>query len=188
MIPLFLGLTLANLAVLGITFGYGFGAVDSAGEATGAYNTHLLLGVAAGMMATLTHVVVFTYFMATTKWLGAATDKAGVGDDRFLTAALSRKRRAFFLAMSAVGLTMITLFAGAGADPTMMNPLWPGEVHLMLAGAAIAANLFVAFGEYALIARQGRAIDEAAGLLNATGADDTERPAAGKTNAAEHVS
>jgi len=176
MIPLFLGLTLTNLAVLGIAFGFGFTAVDVNGEPTGLYNTHLLLGFAAGVTATLTHVVVFTYFMATTKWLGAATDKAGVSEARFLYPSVARKRKAFFLAMSAVGLTMITLFAGAGADPTMTNPLWPGAVHLMLAGLAIAGNLFVAFGEYALIAKQGRAIDDAAALLNADASPDTQAP------------
>ncbi len=173
MIPLFLGLTAANLVVLCTAFGFGWFAVDASGEATGVYDTHMLLGIGAGLLATMTHMTVFTYFMATSKWLQAATDKAGCGLERFVGPALSRKRRAFGVSMLAVVLTMAAMFAGAGADPTMMNRLWPGEVHLMAAAVAIAVNAFAAVGEFSLIKRQGVAVDEAARLIGQDSVEQT---------------
>jgi phosphatidylglycerophosphate synthase len=167
MVPLFLGLTAANLIVLGITFAVGLGAIDAGGEPTRAYDVHLPLGFGAGLLVLLTHISVYTYFMATTKWLAAATDKGNLDRARFIVEPARRKRRAFVMSMSAIGLVMIAMFAGAGADSTMARPLWPGEVHLALGALALAGNAFVALGQYRVIRLQGRTMDEALGVLNA---------------------
>ena len=118
------------------------------------------------MMCTLAHMSVFTYFMATTKWLEAATDKAGSPTRQYVCPAAARKRQALRWSMSAIVVTMLAMFAGAGADPSI-RPLWPSEVHLGMAMVAIASNLLCAIGEYRIIAEQGRQIDSAAARLAA---------------------
>lgn len=158
MIPLFLGLTAANLIILAGVFALGLGV---GGDVAALYTYHIAFGLTAGLMALLTHLSVYVYFMATSKWLAAATDKAGLDADRFARPAERHKRRAFVLAMSIIALTMITMFAGAGADVTV-SALWPGELHLLLAVAAIVANGFGALGEYQLIRKQSNLMDAAA--------------------------
>lgn len=166
MLPLFLGLTLANLLLLSAVFLLGLFVIDHTGQATHAYDWHIPLGVAAGLMATLTHVGVYMYHMATARWLGAATDKAGQPLSRWVAPALHRKRQVFFLMMSAIGTTMIAMFAGALGDPTM-NPWLPGEVHLVTGVVAVAVNGAVAISEGRHIQAQGVLMDDALNVLNA---------------------
>jgi hypothetical protein len=168
MFPLFLGLTAANLILLCTVFVMGLFVIDHTQEPTRLYETHLPLGVAAGLMAAFTHVAVYMYHMATARWLEAATDKAGVPVSRWVTPALARKRKVFFLMMGAIGMTMLTMFAGALADPTM-NPLLTGEVHLLIGSLAIAANVGAALSEGRHIRRQGRLMDDALAVLNQPG-------------------
>ncbi len=177
MIPIFLGLTIANLALLGLTFGLGLFATDG-GRPSGWYEYHLLLGIGAGLMAVLTHLAIYTYFMATTRWLGAAADKAGLALDRFVVPAARRKGRAFAVVMMTIVATMLTMFAGAGADPTR-GALWPGEVHLALAGGLIVVHLGAAVAEYRLIGGQGALMDEALVLTNRQVGTGVQSSAAG---------
>jgi hypothetical protein len=165
MIPLFIGLSAANLLLLLAVFGLGFFAVDSAHHATALYTYHISLGIAAGLMATLTHLAFYTYFMATSRGLVAATDKANLPRERYAIPAFTGKRRALPVAMAAVMLTMLAMFAGAGADSTM-RPWWPTEVHLTAAGIALAANALGAAVELAMIRAQGRLMDGALAELN----------------------
>ncbi len=165
MISLFLGLHTANLLLLSLAFGLGLFAVDPAQQPTAVYGYHQALGIGAGLMATLVHMAVFVYFMATTKWLEAATDKADLDATRFIAPSLSRKARVFAVAMAAIVITMLTMFAGAGADPAA-RPLWPGEVHLVMAALAIMVNLASAMAEYHYIRAQSSLMDEALAILN----------------------
>jgi hypothetical protein len=167
MISLFLGLSTANILLLLIAFGLGLSATDSQQAPTGLYAFHITMGIASGLMATLTHTAVYTYFMATTKWLGAATDKADLDPQRFVTPAAARKARALVLTMAAIAVTMSAMFAGAGGDPTMANPWWPGGVHLTMGLVALVANALAAGFEFPLICRQRRSMDEALAILNA---------------------
>lgn len=165
MIPLFLGLTVANVTLLAAVFIMGLSAIDIEGGATAWYAYHVAAGIATGLVAVLTHVVVYTYFMATTKWLAAATDKVGLDEQRFVRPAQRRKSRQFAVMMAVVGVTMLTMFAGAGADSTL-SPLWPAQVHLVLAMIAIAANVLAALVEYQLINAQGALMDHALAQVN----------------------
>src|SRR5689334_4317384 len=115
---LFLGLTAANLLLLSMVFGLGLFATD-AGKPTSLYSYHISLAIAAGLMTLLAHLAVYTYFMATSRWLQAATDKANLDPQTYAAPALAGKRRVFPLAMAAIIFTMLTMFAGAGADPTL---------------------------------------------------------------------
>jgi hypothetical protein len=166
MIPLFLGLTAANLLLLGVVFVLGLGAIDG-GRPTGLYAYHISLAIAAGLMTALTHVAGYMYFMATSKWLRAATDKAALNPAAYAEPAAVNKRRVLPLVMGAIVATMLAMFAGAAADPTM-NAWWPGEVHLAVAAIAIGVNALGAVGEYRLIRAQGKLMDEALIEVNRT--------------------
>lgn len=165
MLPLFLGLTAANLLLLTAVFILGLFVIDHAGELTPGYDWHLPLGVAAGLMTVFTHVAIYMYHMATARWLEAATDKAGRSISRWVQPALARKRRVFFLMMSAIGVTMLAMFSGALVDPTV-RPLLPGEIHLAAGVLAIAVNASCAISEYRHIRAQGVLMDDALAVLN----------------------
>lgn len=181
MIPLFLGLTGANLILLLITFAVGMTAANTSGGAGGSYNYHLALGITAGLMTPLCHVVIYTYFMATSRWLQAATDKVNLDVNTFVAPALNRKRRTFQLMMVAIATVMATMFLGAAFDPTM-RPATAGAssgtsgVHLAAACIAIAVNLIVALAEFKLVREQGQLMDDALLKVNSTLAAPT-RPA-----------
>lgn len=166
MIPLFLGLHAANLLLLGLVFGMGLMVIDPASQRpTWLYHYHLAGGIAAGLMVALAHVSVYTYFMATSKWLQAASEKCGLDAARHVAPALGRKRVALWTAMAAIAVTMLTMFAGAGADRTI-RPLWPAEAHLLLGALAIAVNVVCSIAEYRLIKRQGALMDETLEVVN----------------------
>lgn len=176
---LFLGLHAANLLLLLVTFILGLLAIDGDARPTSMYTVHLAMGIGAGLMATAAHIATYMYFMATTKWLHAATDKAGLDIARFVKPAAANKSRVFTLIMAAIMITMLTMFAGAGADPTMVA-LWPGEVHLVMAATTIAANLIAALYEYRYIGRQAALMDEALAILTpppAMASPHQEKPA-----------
>lgn len=165
MVTIFLGLTISNLFLLILTAAVGLFATDGAGHPGDAYLYHLGLGVMTGLMAAVTHVAVYTYFMATTRWLGAAADKVGLSLGEFVEPALRRKSRAFLIVMGTIVATMVTMFAGAGADPTR-GALWPAEVHLVLSLGLIVVHIMAAFAEYALIRSQGALMDRALAQVN----------------------
>lgn len=164
MIPLFLGLTLANLIILCLVAGQGFASVGSTGEA-GITHVHVVLGVASGFMSVMTHVVVYMYHMATSRWLRAATHKLVIGDDRFVDPAFARKRKVMIFVMPTILLSMVNLFVGAAADAGS-NTGSMGQVHTVLAMVTIAVNFAAAVGEFACIRGQGRLMDDALAELN----------------------
>lgn len=168
MISLFLGLHIANMLILVAVFSMGWMAADPADQPTTVYAYHVAMGVGAGLMATLAHVVVYVYFMATTHWLEAAVDKADLDPAQYIQPSLARKSRVFSIGMGAVVITMLTLFTGAGADPSRY-PTWPSQMHLLMAGLAIIANLACALLEYRYIRDQGELMGCALDMLNPAG-------------------
>ncbi|MBI1338238.1 MAG: hypothetical protein GC164_14950 [Phycisphaera sp.] len=166
MVTLFIGLVVANLLVLCTNFVLGLGAVGADNLPTAVYRYHIALGIGAGLMVTLTHVVVYTYFMGTSKWLQAATDKAGISPGKFAQPGARAKRKAFPLIMTPILVTMVAMFAGAGADPTA-GAVWSGQVHLFIAAVAIVVNIGAHLLEFRAIKAQGARMDEALATLNA---------------------
>jgi len=171
MFPLFLGLTIANLLLLVTVFVLGLFVVDHHDEVTRAYDWHIPLGIAAGLMIALTHVAIYMYHMATARWLEAASDKAGQPMSRWVVPALARKRRVFFLMMAAIGSGMLAMFSGALADPTV-NPLLSGEVHMIAGIITLAVNFAVALSEAQHIQAQGKLMDDALSTINTQGNND----------------
>ncbi len=157
MISLFLGLTMANLLLLGTVFVMGLGASQSGGA------QHVTWAVAAGLLTALVHSVVYTYFMGTSRWLAAAADKADLDSQPFIKEPLDRKKTALFVMLVPVGVTMLTMMGGAATETL---PWWPAGVHLGLGIATLLVNIGAAVWEFRLIRAQGRSMDDALALLN----------------------
>jgi len=150
MIPLFLGLTLANLLTLCVTGALGYLGTTS----VPARSWHTLAGALATLVACGVHCVVFTYFVATAKWVqhAVATRKL---DPNFVTPTRSFRRQAFPAALAAMAITFAAAILGAARDNFMVSR----DVHHLTAVAAFAVNILVAIIEYKAIARNGRLID-----------------------------
>ena len=160
MVRLFIGLSSAHLLLLCGVFMLGLWA----GQDLSLRQGHIMLGIGAAVMTAFTHVAVFTYFMATAKWLIAATAKADLEPHRFVQPAYHRKGRSLVLAMTAIMVTFAAVFAGAAVDTIREVP---PALHLGAALAAILANLVCAAGECRLIRQQGALMDQALEALNA---------------------
>lgn len=160
---LFLGLSAANLLFLLTVFGLGLVIPEATDQVSSVYGYHLTLAVGAGLLTALTHMSIYMYFMATSKWLAAAADKAALEVERFVAPAVDRKRRCFAVVMGAVGLTMLAMFAGAATDTIASAP---AKLHLILAVIAVGANLIGAMMEYRLIQQQGALMDQALSQVN----------------------
>jgi hypothetical protein len=151
MIPLFTGITLVNLIALAATCALGY-AVRT-GQDLGPY--HQLAGVLATLACCATHCIVFTYFMATSKWLQHAISVKGL-DRALADPTRSFKRAAFPAALVAMCITFIAAASGAITFSYRIAPPW----HHTLAMTAFAINVIVAVIEYRAIARNGRLIDD----------------------------
>lgn len=160
---IFLGLSAANLIFLSAVFVLGLLPDRDVSAAVG--GNHVAMAIFSGMLAVLVHMITFTYFMATTSWLAAATEKQSLNRARFVRDAGGQKRRVFLMCMIAVGATMLAMFSGAGADTTL-NPGWASTVHFAAAAVALLANGLCAAGQYQQIRARGRMMDEALSILN----------------------
>jgi len=150
MIPLFLSLTGFNLLCLGITCALGYGV--SNGYAWGPW--HQLAGALATIICCAVHCVVFTYFVATAKWVQHAIRVKSL-DATLEHPTRSFKAQAFPAALTAMAIVFITAVAGAATFSYHLRPL----THHVLALASIALNAISAAIEYRAIARNGRLID-----------------------------
>jgi hypothetical protein len=151
MIPLFLGLTLANLACLTIALVLGY--LRSAGRDVGQY--HLIAGALAAIVCCGAHCVVFTYFIATAKWVRHAILVKRL-DLALAAPTRSFKLQAFPAALLAMVTVFLTAMLGAVVDNYRVDPLW----HHLTALAMLATNVFVAAVELRAIRRNGALIDD----------------------------
>lgn len=150
MILLFLGLTLANLICLGIAAALGYASADGRSDPW-----HILAGLLAALLCVGVHCVVFTYFVATAKWVKHAIAV------KQLDAKLAEPTRSFkAMALPAVMLAILSVLLaaalGAVTDSYQINPLW----HHLAALVMLAINILAAGLEYVAIRRNGRLIDE----------------------------
>jgi hypothetical protein len=167
MIPLFLGLTLANLICLctAAALGYWYGSGEAAGQ------WHVVAGALAAIVCCAVHCVVFTYFVATAKWVQHAIAVKGL-DPALASPTRSFKAQAFPAALAAIAMVFVTAVLGAAADNQYVRPL----VHHLVALAMIATNVLTAIAEYGAIRGNGLLIDR---VLELAGARDAgTQPAA----------
>src|SRR5687768_3234139 len=158
MISLFLGLTLANLICLctAAALGYWYGQAQGAGQ------WHVVAGALAAIVCCAVHCVVFTYFIATAKWVQHAIAVKGL-DPALATPTRSFKAQAFPAALAAIAMVFVTAVLGAAADNQYVQPL----VHHLVALAMIATNVLSAIAEYGAIRNNGLLIDRMLELANA---------------------
>jgi hypothetical protein len=167
MIPLFLGLTCANLLALTLALILGY-FVKSDPTSWGTY--HQLAGVLAAMTCMAVHCIVFTYFVATAKWAQHAVSVKQL--DPALTAPTrSFKAQAFPAALLAMTVVFVTAVAGAATfSGYFRSPL----VHHVLAWVSVGVNVVVAWIEYRAVARNGALIDTILAQITPTAAVGAE--------------
>jgi hypothetical protein len=157
MIPLFLGLTAVNLLCLAITAFLGYGV--SSGRAWGTY--HQLFGALATIVCCAVHCIVFTYFIATAKWIQHAVTVKQL-DPELMAPTRSFKAQAFPAALSAMAIVCLTAFVGAATFSYGLRPIY----HHVMALLCLALNLVVAAIEYRAIARNAALIDRILATIN----------------------
>src|SRR5947207_4679718 len=147
MLPLFLALTLFNLLCLSITTALGYGV--SHGHPWGQW--HQLAGAISTIICCGVHCVVFSYFIATSKWVRHAIVVKNL-EPTLITPTRSFKAQAFPAALIAMALVFVTAVAGAATFSYRLRP----TTHHVLALLSLATNAICAFVEYRAIAGNGR--------------------------------
>ena len=162
MIPLFIGLTLVNLLTFAVA-----GAIGYLGQR--GYDVrgwHILAGALAGIVSCGVHCFVFTYFVATAKWIQHAVQVKNLAP-ALVSPTRSFKAQAFPAAMLAIIVSLIAVFSGAARDTHMISR----AAHHSITIAAFVINIAVAAIEYRAIARNGRLIDTILARIAPTSAE-----------------
>jgi len=158
MIPLFIGLTIFNLLGLTIASALGYGV--SLGYPWSTY--HQLAGALATIACCGVHCVVFTYFMATAKWVQHAITVKSL-DPAMGAPTRSFKAQAFPAALIAMAIVFATAVVGAATFSYRLRP----TTHHVLAVISIVTNVVCAIIEYRAISRQGLLIDSVLAAISA---------------------
>jgi Ni/Fe-hydrogenase subunit HybB-like protein len=159
MVPLFLALTAVNLLALCGTAALGYGV--SNGHAWSSY--HQLAGVLSTIVCCAVHCVVFTYFMATSKWVQHAVTVKRL-DDTLVTPTRSFKALAFPAAIAAMFAVFLAAVVGAATFSYQLRPIY----HHVSALLAIVVNAIVAMVELRAIRQNGALIDRILGMIKPT--------------------
>ncbi len=149
MLSLFIALTAFNLLCLILTAGLGYAYGGS--EVT---QWHALAGVVATITCCAVHCVVFTYFIATAKWVQHAVEVKRLNPS-LAYPTHSFKLQAFPAALAGIATVFAAAVFGAARASYGGSP----ALHHLLAWVAVATNLVVAVAEYRAIERNGALID-----------------------------
>jgi hypothetical protein len=151
MAHLFIILASLNALALTATFLVGliskFGGVDL-------LVVHFTLGLFTAIGTLLVHCIIFTYFLGTGRWVkevGMAYDLP----DELPRRTRELKRSSFPPALFAMLITIAAAAAGAGQQVEV----WPWWLHLMLAVATLAINLWAFFAEYRDVSLNSAVLD-----------------------------
>lgn len=157
MIRVFLALVVSHLIFLAATFVIGLLVHDQR-----SFEFHFALGLFIALYTCFVHSVVYTYFIATGRIAHAGVVEAKM-DNHFLIEQTRLKSKVFRVVMLAAGTMLITVFWGAyitnlpkGDIPDASNQ----TVHLALALATIAANVYAYVSEHGLIRANGQLLDQ----------------------------
>jgi hypothetical protein len=158
MLSLFVALTAFNLLCLLLTAALGY--VYGGSTVT---QWHALAGAVATLTCCAVHCVVFTYFIATAKWVQHAVTV------KQLDASLVAPTRSFKMqAFPAALVAMVSVFAAALLGAAAVNYGLAPAYHHAMAWLAVVINGVVAATEYRAIARNGRLIDQILAKISAT--------------------
>jgi hypothetical protein len=158
MISLFLSLTFFNLLCLAATTALGYGVMLGHRDWAG---FHQLAGALAAIVCCGVHCVVFTYFIATAKWVQHAVLVKEL-DVSLVKPTRSFKAQAFPAALLAMAVVFVTAVVGAATFSYGLRPI----VHHVLAIAAVVTNLLCGMVEYRAIVRNGALIDRILAQIN----------------------
>ena len=147
---LFVILTIINLLCLLGTAVLGYG--NSVAPEWGSY--HQLAGALATICCCAVHCVVFTYFIATAKWIQHAVSVKNLSATH-VSPTRSFKAQAFPAAL----LGMFSVFAAAVIGVITFSYHIDRVYHLVTSISAIIINAAVAWIEYRAICRNGALID-----------------------------
>jgi hypothetical protein len=158
MISLFLGLTAFNLLCLTLTTILGYISMTRPALA----DLHVLMGAMTAIACCGVHCVVFTYFIATAKWVRHAVLVKNL-DPELISPTRSFKAQAFPAAIGAMSIVFITTMFGAAVANYGVNIIW----HHLLAMLSLATNVLVAMIEFSAIRRNASLIDQVLGRIAA---------------------
>lgn len=157
MIPLYLGLCLAALAVAALAFERGL-AIGQAREREAAIEVHQLLGLSAAVLLLIVQCAVFVYFLGTGKAIKTAVEMRGL-DKTLARRTRSLKGRTFpFATFASVAVVVASVLSGSSEPRT----------HAIAMLAAIGLTLVA-------IPFELRSLRENAALMDATDVQLTER-------------
>ena len=163
MIPLFLGLTLANLAALAAAAGMGYWSMSHESFR----QWHMLAGALAALICCAVHCVVFTYFIATAKWMEHAVLVKNLNPS--LTApARSLKSQALPAALVAMAMVFLAALLGVMTDTGLTTIV----LHHVCVLAAIVVNVGAGVLELIAIRRNGLLIDRILAIINRSASTD----------------
>ena len=154
MTALFLGLMLANFICLIATAVVGYAQW---------MHWHRLFGALSAMVCCGVHCVVFTYFIATGKWIEHAILVKQL-DPKVAAPTRPLRRGAFAAALSMIVVGIATAIVGAAVDNLYLSPIW----HHMMAMVLLAGNGVAAVVEYRSIRDNGLVIDDILARISAT--------------------
>jgi hypothetical protein len=158
MISLFLGLTAFNLICLALTKILGYVSMSRPGMA----DLHVLAGAMTAIACCGVHCVVFTYFIATAKWVRYAVTVKQL-EPALIEPTRSFKAQAFPAAIGAMSIVFITAMCGAAVANYGVNVLW----HHLLAMLSLAVNVLVAGVELGAIRKNAELIDHVLAVIAA---------------------
>ena len=152
MIPMFISLSIINLLCLGTAAALGYLSVY---RDPWFQPWHTIPGVMATMTCCAVHCIVFTYFIATSKWVQHAISVKRL-DPALAAPTRSFRAQAFPAALLAMAIVFAAAVLGAARD----NYATPSAWHQSMALVSLGVNAAVSFVEYRAISRNGRLIDE----------------------------
>ncbi len=129
---------------------------------------HILVGLGTLCFVALVHAIVFTYFMGTGRWI-EETSRVYSLSNEFHAESQRIKYRLLPLITAEILLLVATGAFGGAADPGSRVGFqgWFGltgaNIHMTVAIAAAALNLFVNLREFASIERNGKIIENVMG-------------------------
>jgi hypothetical protein len=120
------------------------------------YLIHFALGLAAAVGTLLVHCLIFTYFLGTGRWVKEVGLAYRLPDEPLLKTTRELKRLTFPPALAAMLVTIATAAAGMGRQ----MQVWPWQVHLGLAIAALLVNAWAFRIEYRDLRLNATILDE----------------------------
>jgi hypothetical protein len=155
---IFLNLAILDSVALIVCFVWGF--VSDRGTSSYLFHFHLGLYSTIGNLGV--HCLIFIYFLGTGRWVKEVALAYELPDVPYPRLTRDLKRRTFPPALLAMVIPIAASASGLGAQMRE----WPGWIHVALAVATLAVNLWAFRIEYRNVSINGTVIDEVLAEVN----------------------